>query len=89
MDEQTIKHVSLDGLELDVDTSNVDDMEFLELSDRVQKDITGYPALLKKLIGDKAYYEVAEHYKAKHGKFSVENATAVFETVLRSVDPKD
>lgn len=88
-EKDTIKKIKVDGVELTVDLKNVDDMDFLELSDRVQKDITAYPALLKMLIGEETYSKVREHYKKKNGKFTTNDASNIFESILKLVDPKD
>lgn len=88
-DTENIKKVTVDGLELTVDTNNVDDMDFLELSDKVQDDITLYPRLLRKLIGNEQYDEVRDHYIKKNKRFSTANASEVFESIIKLADPKD
>lgn len=86
----TIKEVKIEnGLELKIDIDTVDDMEFLELSDRVQKDITAYPALVKKLLGEENYQKVSDFYKKKNGKFRTSEAQNIFEKILELVNPKD
>lgn len=85
------KKIVVDSIEYIFNEDYVDDMEVLELSDKVQSEggITAYPALLRKLIGDEKYKEASDHYKEKNGRFKVTDAQAIFDAIIKAVDPKD
>lgn len=85
------KKIVVDGIEYIFNEDCIDDMEFLELSDKVQSEdgITAYPALLRKLIGEDKYKEASNHYKKKNGRFKVTDAETIFDAIIKAVDPKD
>ena len=85
------KKIVVDGIEYIFNEDCIDDMEFLELSDKVQSEdgITAYPALLRKLIWEDKYKEASNHYKEKNGRFKVTDAETIFDAIIKAVDPKD
>lgn len=85
----TIKHLTFDDFEYDFDPSVVDDMEFLELSERVEHgDLLAYPALCRLFLG-KGYDDAKAHFVEKYGKFTATKCGEMFEYTIKHIDPKE
>ena len=91
MGQTKLKTVEFDGFKFDFDPDCVDDMEFLELTDKVENegDITKYPALVKLLLGEDTYKAACEHFKAKYGRFSATKCSELFKKAIQTADPKE
>lgn len=86
----TIKHLAFDGFEYDFDPSVVDDMEFLEFTEKIENgEIQYYPKLVIKMIGEDSYVRAKEHFTKKYGKFSVTKCGELFNQSIAKADPKE
>lgn len=91
MDEPKLKTVEFEGFKFEFDPNNVDDMEFLELTDLVEtdKDVTKFPALTKMLMGEENYKRACEYFKEKYGKFTASKCAELFKCAINNTDPKE
>ena len=79
-----------EGFKFDIVEESVDDMEFLEYSERVTNgDIVAYVPLVRMLLGDKTYTEAKEYFKKKYGRFTATKCSELFSKAMESVSPKD
>lgn len=84
------KNLEFEGFKFKIDTSAVDDMEFLELSEKVSSGgIEFYPKLVRKLLGDDTYESAKAYFADKYGKFSATKCSQLFSKAIEQADPKE
>ncbi len=90
MATDTKKNLEFEGFKFSIDANAVDDMEFLELSEKVNSgNIEFYPKLIRKLLGDDTYEDAKAYFSEKYGKFSATKCSQLFSRAIEQADPKE
>lgn len=81
-DAKNTKIVKLDdGLEIEVNGDFMDDVETLEVMDRITTDPGAIIPFVKKIFGEEGYLKVKEHYVKKNGRMTIDKLNDVINTV--------
>lgn len=90
MAEKSDKDIEFEGFKFKFNPDVLDDMEFLELSERVEKgDLLAYPSLVKILLGEETYDKAKAYFTEKYGRFTATKSGELFNKTLATVDPKE
>lgn len=89
--EQNKKEIEFDGYNFTVDMSMLDDVEMLEILDRIENrnQIGAIIPLLKLLITDKGYDDMKAYFVGKYGKFKATTLVEIYRAMIAKYDPKD
>lgn len=87
----TTKELEFEDYKFVVDTDLLDDVESLELIDRIEnkRQIGAIVPLLGKLIGTDGYEKMKAHFVKKDGKFRATKLAKVYQVIIENFDPKD
>lgn len=90
MAEKSTKEIEFEGFKFTCDTDALDDMEFLELSERVEKgDLLAYPSLVRLFMGEENYQSAKKYFADKYGRFTATKCGELFKKAIQTVDPKE
>lgn len=86
-----IKELEFEGYKFKVDTDLIDDVEMLEVLDRIENknQISAIVPFLHFLIGKDGYEQMKAHFTKKDGKFRATKLAEVYKVIINNFDPKD
>lgn len=86
-----IKELEFEGYKFQVDTDLIDDVEMLEVLDRIENkgQISAIVPFLNFLIGKEGYEKMKAHFIKTEGKFRATKLAAVYKIIINNFDPKD
>lgn len=89
-EKSTVKNIEHDGFKFKIDTDLLDDVEVLELIDRIESknQLAAIQPLLVVLIGDEKYAQMKAHFVKKYDRFRITKLTEIYEVVIDNFDPK-
>jgi hypothetical protein len=87
----TTKELEFEGYKFVVDTDLIDDVEALEIIDRIENkgQIAAVVPFLSFLIGKEGYEKMKAHFVEKDGKFRATKLAEVYKVIINNFDPKD
>lgn len=84
-DAKNTKIVKLDdGLEIEANGEFMDDVETLEVMDRMTTDPSAVIPFVKRIFGEEGYLKVKEYYVKKNGRMTIEKLNDVINTVAEA-----
>ncbi len=85
-----LKEVDFEGYKFNVNTDLIDDVEVLELIDRIESknQIIAVVDFLDYLIGRDEYEKMKAHFVEKEGRFKMTKLMKVYEAIFEKFDPK-
>jgi len=99
--ERTIKEVTVDGYNFNVDTDLLDDVEAFEYIDRIENkgQVAAIAPLLKFMVGDQGYADMKAHFTQADaeahkdepgykGRFRIKKLQDVYLAIIEKFDPK-
>lgn len=83
--------VEFEGYKFKVDTGLLDDVDALDLIDRIenQSNMKAIVDFLHYLIGPEAYEDMKAYFVKKDGRFKISKLTQIYVTIFDKFDPKD
>lgn len=86
----TTKEVDIDGYKLNVDYDLVDDVDNLELINKIEQGgyLYGIIEFLQKIVGLDEYNKLKAHYVEKYGKLSLTKLGEIYQKIFEQFDPK-
>lgn len=100
--KSTIKEIEVDGYKFTVDTDRLDDVEALEIIERIENkgQVAAVVPLLKLILGNQEYQKMKVAFaeldakahpddKDYNGRFRVEKLSNVYLAIIAKFDPKD
>jgi hypothetical protein len=86
-----VKDVNYDGYAFKVDTDLIDDVEIVELIDKIenQQNLKAIVDFLKYLVGDEGYEEMKAYFVKKDGRFRLSKLSEIYQAVFENFDPKE
>lgn len=89
-EKDNIKKLEHDGFKFTVDTDLLDDVEVLELIDRIESknQIAAILPLLDFLIGPDEVAKMRAHFVKKYDRFRITKLTEIYEVIIDNFDPK-
>lgn len=85
----TTKTIKLDDYSFDVDMDCFDDVEFFEMSDKIEENPKLNIDVLKLAIGNDGYEKFADHFKKSEGKLKMSKVIEAVARIFDVSDPKD
>jgi len=87
----TTKELEFEGYKFTVDTDLIDDVEALEIIDRIENkgQIAAVVPFLSFLIGKDGYEQMKAHFVKTEGKFRATKLAEVYKIIINNFDPKD
>lgn len=85
-----VKDVTVDGYSFKVDTNIIDDVDNLELINKIENGgyLYGIIEFLIKIIGQDGYDQLKAHFVEAEGKLSLTKLGKVYEAIFAQFDPK-
>lgn len=86
----TTKEVDIEGYKLKVDYDLVDDVENLELINKIEQGgyLYGIIEFLVKIVGQSEYDALKAHFVEKYGKLSLTKLGEIYQKIFEQFDPK-
>lgn len=86
----SVKDVTVDGYTFKVDTNIIDDVDNLELINKIENAgyLYGIIEFLQKIIGQDGYDNLKAHFVAQEGKLSLTKLGKIYEAIFKEFDPK-
>lgn len=81
--------IEKDGFALEIEDSNLDNWEVLEVIDELEEHPERAVRLARMILGDKAYRMLKEHCRDDSGKVSMEKMMAALEEILSGDQSKN
>ena len=83
------KTIKLDDYSFDVDMDCFDDVEFFEMSDKIEENPKLNIDVLKLAIGNDGYEKFADHFKKSEGKLKMSKVIEAVARIFDASDPKE
>lgn len=83
------KTIKLDDYSFEVDMDCFDDVEFFEMSDKLEENPKLHIDIFKIAVGNSGYDNFAEHFKKKDGKLKMSRVVEAVAKIFDESDPKD
>lgn len=85
-----VKDVTIDGYTFKVDTNIIDDVDNLELINKIENGgyLYGIIEFLQKIIGQDGYDQLKAHFVQAEGKLSLTKLGKIYEAIFKEFDPK-
>lgn len=85
-----IKTVTFDGYKFDVNTDLMDDVEVVDLVDKIEnnKNLKAIVEFLHYLIGDDGYASMKNYFVKKDGRFKLTTLSKIYIAIFENFDPK-
>lgn len=86
-----IVEVEHDGYKFKVDTGMIDDVDVLDLIDKIenQNNMKAIVDLLEYLIGVEGYKQMKAYFVKKEGRFRISTLSKIYVAIFEKFDPKD
>lgn len=83
--------VEFDGYKFVVDSALLDDVEIVDLIDRIEagKSLKATVEFLHYLIGKDGYEQMKEYFVKRDGRFKLTKLTRIYYAIFEKFDPKD
>lgn len=84
------KEVDIEGYKLNVDYDIVDDVDNLELINKIENEgyLYGIIEFLQKIIGQDEYDKLKAYFVEKNGKLSLTKLGEIYQKIFEQFDPK-
>jgi hypothetical protein len=85
-----IKEVTCDGYTFSVDLDAVDDVDNVELIDKIenQQNLKAIVDFLKNILGDKDYDKLKAYFVEKEGRLKLSKLGDIYEAIFKEFNPK-
>lgn len=86
-----LKDVTVDGYTFQVDMSLVDDVDNVELVDKIENEhnLKAIVEFLQKLLGADGYDKLRAYYVEKDGRFKLSKLGEIYQAIFEQFNPKD